>query len=92
MRLREQAAAQAAARAIAEERAALQKQRQMFVVRANGRAAASKARPGLVTDGPVTLPAAVEMAAEVSNVLVGELGPITRGAATLDEGKVPLRL
>lgn len=88
-RLREVAAAEAAALAAAEERAALQKQRHMFVIRADGRVAASKARPGMVTDGQVTLPATVEMAAEVGNVLVGELGPVTRGAATSDEAQVP---
>lgn len=87
-RLREEAQVKAAATAAAEERAALQKQWHIFVVRTTGRVAVSKARPGLFTDGPVRLPAKVEMAAEVSNVLVGELGPVSRAAATLDDAQV----
>ena len=87
-RLREEAQVKAAATAAAEERAALQKQWHIFIVRTTGRVAVSKARPGLFTDGPVRLPAKVEMAAEVSNVLVGELGPVSRAAATLDDAQV----
>eukprot|EP00892_Ulva_mutabilis_P007024 jgi/Ulvmu1/4694/UM002_0425.1 len=86
-RLRDAAAAEAAAAAAAEEQAALQKEQQVFVLRTAGRVAASKARPGMVTEGPVMMPAKVEMAAEVSNVLVGELGPVARGAATLEDAQ-----
>jgi hypothetical protein len=81
-------AALATARAAEEERQALNKQRHMFIVRAEGRAAIAKAKAGLMTDGRIQMPASVEVSAEAANVLAGEVGPVVRGTANLADAEV----
>lgn len=80
--------AEEATRVAEIERVALNKERQMLVVRAEGSAVIAKAGPGLTTSGRVKVPATIEVSAVASNVLSGEVGPVVAGAANLADAEV----
>ena len=77
-----------AVKAAEQEKAALNKLRDMLVVRAEGSAVVAAAGPGLTTSGKVSVPAQIEVSAEVRNVLAGEAGPVIGGAADVADATV----
>lgn len=87
---RERQQAAEAAKAAEAEKLALNKLRDMLVARAEGSAVIAAAGPGLTTSGRVSVPATMEVSAEVKNVIAGEAGPVIGGAADVADAQVSL--